>query len=62
MPLPEFVRVRDKRTGHQYSTRFPHPEHHEVLDQPAVDANGRSLPAKPHVQLKASRPTSSKEK
>ena len=45
----EFVRVSDKRTGHQYSIveDAVDPEHHKVLaDHAALDADGRPLPPK----------------
>lgn len=41
----EPVRVRDNTTGHEYTTRHV-TENHTVLDERAVDANGRHLPAK----------------
>lgn len=44
-----FVRVRDSRTGHQYTTARVDVEHHKVLDKPAVDRSGKPLPPKPHV-------------
>jgi hypothetical protein len=49
--MPDFVRVRDKRTGHEYSVRRPHPQHHEVIDKPAQSRNGRALRDKPRVDL-----------
>lgn len=47
--MSDFVRVKDKSTGHEYSVRHPDPEKVDVLDKPAVDRNGRVLPAVPHV-------------
>ena len=41
-----WFRVKDKRTGHHYSTQNVDPEHHQVLKQDAVDVNGNPLPAK----------------
>ena len=42
------LRVRDAYTGHRYTTAQAvvdaDPERFEVLDDPAVDANGRPLP------------------
>ena len=44
--MPEFVRVKDKATGHKFSTRNPNSEKIDVLeDEPAVDRNGRPLAA-----------------
>lgn len=48
-PAGQFVRVRDARTGHQYTTARVDPEHHKVLDKPAVNRSGKPLPPKPHV-------------
>lgn len=50
LPKPEFVRVKDKNSRHEY-TVATHAirEHHEVIDKPAVDAVGQPLPAKPFV-------------
>ena len=44
--MSEFVRVKDKATGHEYSARRPDLDKVEVLDKPAVDRNGRPLPPK----------------
>lgn len=49
--MPKFVRVRDNRTGHEYSTARVDPQHHTVLDRPAVSATGKPLPAKPRRNL-----------
>lgn len=42
------LRVRDHTTGHRYTTADTvveaDPERYDVLDLPAVDANGRPLP------------------
>lgn len=44
--MPKLVRVRDKETGHVYSTARVIEGQHEVLkDEPAVDGHGRALPA-----------------
>jgi len=57
--MPEFVRVRDKDTGHEYSVVHVQ-DHHEVLkDKKAVDANGRPYPAKPKTSV-AKKATASK--
>jgi hypothetical protein len=50
----EFVRVKDKTTGHEYSVRFPDPEQHEVLKKDAVDINGDPLPGKPKTTVSKS--------
>lgn len=51
MPDKPWIRVEDKRTGHQYSVRNPNEQHHKVLDKPAATADGRPLPAKPKRRL-----------
>jgi hypothetical protein len=43
MLVSEPTRVRDKRTGNRYTVVHVDPEVHEVLDEPAVDANGFHL-------------------
>lgn len=44
--MSDFVRVKDKATGHEYSVRHPNTEKVEVLKgEPAVDIEGRALPA-----------------
>ena len=45
--MPDFVRVKDKSTGDEYSARRPDLNKVEVLDEPAVDRNGRPLTGKP---------------
>lgn len=60
--MPKLVRVRDKTTGHVYSTALVL-DQHEVLDEPAVDGHGRALPAvaaKPTKQAAQSAPKESK--
>jgi len=42
----KFVRVQDKRTGHEYTTAHVDTENHTVLDKPAVGRNGKPLKAK----------------
>lgn len=51
--MSEFVRVKDKTTGHEYSVRRPDPKRVDVLDKPAVDRNGKPLPAKPKTTVAA---------
>ena len=51
--MPEFVRVRAKDTGHEYTEGFFDPEIHEKVtvdgeDAPAVDSAGAPLPPKPN--------------
>jgi hypothetical protein len=45
--MTDWVRVKDKRTGHEYSVASPDSDVHDVLDKPAADAGGQPLPAKP---------------
>lgn len=52
---PDWVRVKDTRTGHEITVsrrvvNDKHP-HYEVLDKPAVDRSGRPLAAKPKRNL-----------
>ena len=54
----KFVRVRDKRTGHSYTTSEENAKknakHLETLTSPAhpaTDTNGRPLPIKPKASL-----------
>lgn len=53
--MSEFVRVRDKDTGHHYSVRKERydrtPELWDLLSQPAVDAAGDPLPMKPKTTV-----------
>ena len=48
--MPEFVRVKNHR-GHEFTTTAELATAHalKVLDKPAVDPDGRALPAKPNV-------------
>ena len=59
-------RVRDKSTGHHYSVSVVDPEGHQILKQPALDANGSPLPPKPRVSKarseQADSPAATKEK
>lgn len=54
--MPEFVRVKDKTTGHEFSVRVPNPAKVDVIDKPAVDLNSKPLPAKPKVAVKPPKP------
>lgn len=48
--MPDFVRVRDKSTGHESTVSRARADQLgdavEVLDEPAIDGLGRPLPAK----------------
>lgn len=59
--MPEYIRVKDSVTKHEYTTAAPAAEGLEVLKKDAVDPFGRPLPAKPYVDL-AGKPAASKEK
>lgn len=51
--MPEWIRVKDKETGHHYTVAHVDTSRHEVLkDHKAVDANGRPLPTKHNVNPK----------
>jgi hypothetical protein len=54
----EFVRVKDKSTGHESTVTKAFAEGYrlEVLDKDAVDSNGRPLPGKPNVELPKAAP------
>lgn len=56
-----WTRVKDKRTGHHYSTAVVDPKNHEVLKQPAVDVHGNPLPAKHNTNRKAAAPAEAAE-
>jgi|GEM_PF-6349557 len=43
--MSDFVRVRDKRTGHEYSVVHV-TDNHEVVNKRAVDSSGQVLPPK----------------
>lgn len=46
--MPEYVRVKDKSTGHHYTVLAQeaeaNPDAYQVLKQPAVNENGDPLP------------------
>lgn len=46
----DFKRVKHPLFG-EYSARRPNLDEVEVIDKPAVDVNGRPLPAKPKVSV-----------
>lgn len=50
--MADWVRVKDKDTKHEYSVKVV-TDAHEKLNKPAVDRNGKPLPAKPHVIVSA---------
>lgn len=61
--MPEFVRVRDKDTKHEYSVvaSAVDPAAHEVLkSKDAVHVDGTPLPMKPHVSLSSKEPSGQK--
>lgn len=51
MSKPDWVRVRDARTGHRYTTTraaaVRDPQRFQIITDDAVDKNGRVLPEKP---------------
>ena len=51
--MPEYVRVKDKDTRHEYSVvaSAVDPEFHTVLKKDAANADGTPLPAKHYVDL-----------
>ena len=48
--MPEFLRVKHPLFG-EYSVRRPNPHDVEIIDKPAVDSDGRPLPAKPKTTV-----------
>ena len=59
MSNPDWVRVRDTRTGHHLTVTAKQAEksHFVELKQSAVDRNGNPLPAKPKVSLPNAQPS-----
>jgi len=53
--MSKFVRVRDEKTGAEYSTARVLQGHKVLHDKPAVDRNGQVLPAKPRANLGAAK-------
>lgn len=51
--MPDYVRVKDKTTGHEYTVRAAHfnPDAHERLDKPALDVRGEPMAPKYRVEL-----------
>lgn len=49
--MPEFVRVKDKATKHEYSVvaSTVDPDHQEVLEKDATNPDGTPLPPKHHI-------------
>jgi hypothetical protein len=47
--MTELIRVRDRETGAEFTTALFLEGAHELLDEPAVDADGTPLPAKPRL-------------
>lgn len=59
--MTKFVRVRDKTTGHQYTTtavRAAQNPNLQVVDRPATNVSGHPLPPKYRVKAAASKPAS----
>lgn len=58
--MPEFVRVRDKSTRHEYTIRRDqlNPKGHEELNKPAATRGGVPLPPKHYVKPKPATPKS----
>ena len=52
-----WTRVKDKATGHEYSTQLVNQEAHDVVNKDAVDRLGRPLPVK-HYTTKGGTPAS----
>jgi len=52
-----WTRVKDKDTGHEFSTQLVNPDAHTVIDKDAVDGLGRPLPVK-HYTTKGGTPAS----
>lgn len=62
MTYIEFIRVRDKDTGHEYDVVTPDPAAHEVLSKYPPNLTGYPRPAK-HRLTKATTPAATtKEK
>lgn len=59
--MPTFVRVRDKDTGHEYTTAHVLDKHEVLPKKRAVDVNGRPLPAKPKVSVSKKATASKKD-
>lgn len=52
---PDFVRVKDRDTKHEYSvvaSAFDE-KYHELLDKPATHTDGTALPPKHHIDPKS---------
>lgn len=51
--MPEYVRVKDKQTKHEYSVvaSAVNEDAHQVLKRPATNPDGTPLPPKHHVSL-----------
>ncbi len=47
--MPEYNRVRDPGTQHEFTVGPVYDPELELLDEPAVDGTGRPLPPKPHL-------------
>ena len=49
--MSDFVRVKDRVTGHEFSVRHPNLAKVTVIDAPADDANGDPRPAGPNTSV-----------
>lgn len=58
--MSDFVRVKHPIFGH-FSTRKPDVWGGDVTDDPAVDTNGKPLPAKPKISVALKKATGSKK-
>jgi hypothetical protein len=54
--MTDWVRVKNKVTGHQYSVARALRSAEEAVDKPAVGRNGKPLPAKPNTSPPKSAP------
>jgi hypothetical protein len=52
--MSDWVRVKDKRTGHEYSVKNVNNKIHEVVvKKPGARSDGKPLKAKPNVSARA---------
>lgn len=51
--MSDYLRVRDKDTGHEYTIRAAHfnEDAHTVIDKPALDAHGEPAAMKPRESV-----------
>lgn len=64
--MPDYVRVKDKSTGHHFTVLAQeadaNPDAYQVLKQPAVNENGDPLPGEIPSESTGQSATTSKEK